>query len=304
MTKTEVLIPRGDTRSALAAALPHVGGDPDHVTSRVRLSFVAAGGDPGVHLLVSAADGYSAAVSRVYLHEVVQLPALAVVDLPVQSVKDVLAVFKPPPGKDARQVWLAESFRLVVDDEDTTWEEAGQLLDGRSLTVPRLAPLPDSETAYPDVPGVLVRTLASPLVEGQAFAVSATLLARVVASAKAHGEGRVDVAHHEPRRGRMFVWSAGPNLLGAVSPIRLDDDDRADERKDRDAWAAELAPLARPSDFDPAARAAGASALRKAMEDGGVFTFAENGIYEVNLDQLPDVDVDLYDDTDDGEADS
>lgn len=297
MSKVEVLVPRGAIRAALAAALPHTGANPEHVTSRVRLSFVTGSGDVGVHLVVSASDGYTAVASRVWLHEVTQLPSLAVVDLPVQSAKDVLAVFKPPSGRDDRQVWEHESFRLVVDDEDTTWDEAGQLLDGRSLTVPRVAPLPAAETAYPDVPGVIARALVSVASEKPLEAVSPTLLARVVTSAKAHGEQRVELERRRLQFKELVVWTAGPNLIGALSVIAVDGDGVADVVEIRRDWRDQFRQLARPDaiDDDPAERSEAATALRKAMKDGGIFTFVENGIYEVNLDDVA---------TDDEDADS
>lgn len=53
-----------------------------------------------------------------------------------------------------------------------------------------------------------------------------------------------------------------------------------------DARDAAILALAAGPDADPAARAVAADALRKAMKDGGVFTFVEGNVFEVNLDRL------------------
>ncbi|WP_163275355.1 DNA translocase FtsK [Cellulomonas iranensis] len=240
--KVEVLAAAGALRAGLLAARPHLPSDPTDERARVRLSFTTAEFDPHAQLLVSASDSYTAVVSRVVLHEVVTLPALAVVDLPTESVRDVLAVFRPPSGKDARAAWLSSSLRVVLTADECTVEEAGALVDGKSLTVPVLAPLSESDTAYPDVPGVIARVLEEPPAMGESC-VQPSMLAAALESARAWGGDAIDVTVHGPS---VVTWSVGDVAVGFVATHRQD----ASSLLRRDGhladWRRDLLPLARP----------------------------------------------------------
>lgn len=240
--KVEVLAAAGALRAGLLAARPHLPSDPTDERARVRLSFTTAEFDPHAQLLVSASDSYTAVVSRVVLHEVVTLPALAVVDLPTESVRDVLAVFRPPSGKDARSAWLSSSLRVVLTADECTVEEAGALVDGKSLTVPVLAPLSESDTAYPDVPGVIARVLEEPPAMGESC-VQPSMLAAALESARAWGGDAIDVTVHGPS---VVTWSVGDVAVGFVATHRQD----ASSLLRRDGhladWRRDLLPLARP----------------------------------------------------------
>ncbi len=240
--KVEVLAAAGSLRAGLLAARPHLPSEPTDERARVRLSFTTAEFDPHAQLLVSASDSYTAVVSRVVLHEVVALPALAVVDLPPESVRDVLAVFRPPSGKDARAAWLSSSLRVVLTADECTVEEAGALVDGKSLTVPVLAPLSESDTAYPDVPGVIARVLEEPPAVGESC-VQPSMLAAALESARAWGGDAIDVTVHGPS---VVTWSVGDVAVGFVATHRQD----ASALLRRDGhladWRRDLLPLARP----------------------------------------------------------
>lgn len=240
--KIEVLLPAGGSRAALAAARPHLPADPDDQRQRVRLSFTTADCDAGAQVLVSASDAYTAVVSRVELHEVVTLPALAVVDLPPESVRDVLAVFRPPSGRDAKAAWLDSSLRLTITADECTWTEASQLVEGKSLTVPVLAPLPESDTAYPDVPGVLARVLEEPPSAGES-SVQPPMLAAALDSARAWGASVIDVTVHGPG---VVTWSAGNVVLGFVTTHRLEREGLMRRDASLADWRRDLLPLARP----------------------------------------------------------
>lgn len=219
--KIEALLNRFQARAALAAALPHASTDGESVRHRVRLGFAPdPDADAGVVLVVSACDGYTAAAARVRVDEAVTLPELGeFVDLPIASVRDILGVFKPPRDKDGRLVWNGESFRVTIDDAELTWSEEGSLVDGRALTVPRLAPLAPSETAYPDVPRILVSYLPpdaqppAPLV-----VLNPSLMGRFVTSAKAYEQG-VGMVTRSRRSG--VVIHVGSLFTGVLLPVYL-----------------------------------------------------------------------------------
>lgn len=256
--ETQLLVERGAMRSALLAALPHASGDVDSPHSRVRVQMVrdavVAEDDDAEQwvLLVSACDGWTGGVSRV-LVEVEQLAGfgdeLLEVDLPLESVRDVLAVFKPPAGRDERQAWLSGDLRLAVSAAETTWEEAGPLIDGKQLTVPRLAPMPEESTEYPDLPRVLVEYLGTSKPLAKPSTVNPGLLARFVASAKAFGDYEVVLRHLDKPRGYVVhVGTAFVGLLQTVNERTADSERRrADKLATRSsAWVEMLEPLRRP----------------------------------------------------------
>lgn len=236
----EVELDRMSTRAALAAALPHLPADGEDQRARVRLTFTSYRSAPHTQLLVSACDGYTGVVSRVLVDEVLRLPSLAVVDMPPTSVRDVLAVFKPPSSKDERAAWASGTFRLTVTDEDTTWQETGTLIEGRTLTVPRLAPLPESDTAYPDLPRYLADAITAPPAATEAT-YNPRYLARLTASAKAHSERLQLVAHENV----LTTWTVGPHCAGIIGRFRIPDDEVLVGDRITADWRDDLLPLAR-----------------------------------------------------------
>ncbi|MBN0039367.1 hypothetical protein JN535_04155 [Cellulosimicrobium cellulans] len=239
MTALEVLVGRASVRCALAAVLPHVGGT--ETTSRVRFTF-----ESGTRLLVSATDGSTLAVARAHVTGVVALPELAVVDVEPRSVREVLAVFTPPSGKDDRAMWNEESFGLTVTEDEVSWVERSEILDGRSLTVPRLPDLGD-DRSYPDVPHHLTRFLQAPLSARPDATAAPKLLARFVTSAKAWGDDlQLDLAYRSGPSG--FTVQVGDDFAGVLLPIHRDEERNEFVARYRDDWITTLTPLARPEE--------------------------------------------------------
>ena len=259
MTALDVAIGRASVRCALAAVLPHVGRTT--VAARVRFTF-----ESDTRLLVSAGDGYTIAVARVAVHQVDALPELAVVDLEPRSVREILAVFTPPSDKSEQAMWNEEAFRLVVTDTEVTITETSQILDGRSLTVPRLAPLGEDESSYPDVPGHVAGYLEAPVTTEATARVAPNLLARFVTSAKAYGKDvpELDLVLRKGPGCYGFTVSLGRDLVGVLLPVRVSEDTRhACSGRDA-AWVERLRPLARPATGERLARAV------MALADSGV----------------------------------
>lgn len=213
---TQILVERGGLRAALQAALPHASSDADSPMSRVRLHLVLEhvddedGKRDRWALLVSACDGFTGGVTRVEVHEVEQTVSGALaggepVDLPLDSVRDVLSVFKAPTGREDRAAWASESMRLSIDASESSWEEVGAFIDGKQLVVPRLAPLPPDAREYPDLPRTLVDYLTRSEQAQLPAYVNPGLVSRFVASAKALGGGDVVLSHVHGPRGIVVV---------------------------------------------------------------------------------------------------
>lgn len=250
MTALDVGIGRASIRCALAAVLPHVGRT--QVSSRVRLTF-----ESDTRLLVSAGDGYTLAAARVEVHYADALPELAVLDLEPRSVREILAVFTPPSDKDERAMWNDEAFRLVVTDTEVTMTEESAILDGRSLTVPRLAPLGDDETSYPDAPGHIARFLSAPVAADLATQVNPNLLARFITSAKAYGKDvpPLDLVLRKAPSIYGYTVALSSDLVGVLLPIHQSEDSAAWNAGLATEWARTLHPLGRQVPGDQLARA-------------------------------------------------
>jgi hypothetical protein len=234
---TSVMLRRGDLRPALAACLAHAGRDDDDTFGRIRIAVASSS-----MAVVSAIDGYSAGVAAVAVHDL-QTDELPVVDLPLESVHDVLAVFKPPSGRDERAMWDDESLRVDITDEAVTWTEAGAFMEGKALTVPRIVQV--AVDTYPDVPRFIRRFLLDSHPTGHDARASSTLMARFVAAAKVFGAPLV-IRHTSTPRGLVIL--AGPRFIGVLTLTEgLDDPDahKTDAKVQtwRDSWAEHLAPL-------------------------------------------------------------
>jgi hypothetical protein len=220
----DVQVQRASLRTALAAVLPHVG---DLVSlDRVRLQFVD---DTG--LVAIGASGYTVAIAQVRVDHVERLPELAVIDIEARSAREVLAVLVPPRDKDARGQWNTESFRVTATNEEVTFTEEGAILEGRSLTVPRL-PHTDDEgrpTIYPDFPRKIAQLLDAPVAEAGEVdvALNPDLLGAWIKTAKVL-ETSLEVSprrgHVDARRGLWVVRAGYERVVGALVPIHADED--------------------------------------------------------------------------------
>ncbi|NCT90233.1 hypothetical protein GXB85_04595 [Cellulomonas sp. APG4] len=233
MSTATLYLRNGDLRPALSAVVHHAGADDDDVFGRIRIALAYP-----TQAVVSAVDGYTAAAASVEVPDVLA-DELPVIDLPREAVRDVLAVFKPPSGKDDRTQWNAESLRVETTDTEVTFTEAGALIDGKSLTVARWSSPPDR---YPDVPSLLAGALAVTDLDPLQGFVNATLVARFVAAGKAYSEPLV-LRHLARPRG--YLVSVGDVFTGLLLGIRADEEMAQRAEDHRDAWTAALTRLSR-----------------------------------------------------------
>lgn len=206
---TSMLLARPDLRAALGAVVVHAHADDDHRMHRVRLQIASSD-----TVVLSAVDGYTAAAAAVPADEVAT-DELPVVDLPVQSVRDVLAVFKPPSGKDAQAAWNAAWFRLTVSDDDVTVTEAGAFLDGTTLIVPRH---PAGAEDYPDVAAFLTSALLAGTERDADVHMNAAYLTRFVSAAKIYAEPLVARPIGKPRGLHITVGDRFTGVLATINP--------------------------------------------------------------------------------------
>lgn len=234
----DIYVGRASLRAALAAVLPHVCAD-DEIPAlhRVRLQIVDAG-----MVLACALDRFTAAAAKIVVHDVVDLPELAAIDIEPRSAREVLAVLTPPRDKETRSQWNTEAFHLVVSETEVTFTEEGALLDGRSLTVPRIPSDDPTFGGFPDVPRLIGRHMDyAPLPEVRQ-GLAPQLLTRWVKTAAVY-ESSIPLEvtpRHRPGHG-LCGWTvrAGDNqAAGVLMPARVEVDVMAEADFE---WASLLA---------------------------------------------------------------
>lgn len=244
---TKFVVRRGDLRAALVSLLPHAGKVDDSAPfGRIRL---APRSDT---LLAWTADHHTRAVARVEIREHLD-PGADVVDLNVDVVRDILAVFKPSGGTEERHRWDDEDQRLEVLDGRITLTDTGALIDGTELTVHSRRSAWD-EDEYPDVPASLLPALTRPLAHAETSAVDETLLARFVAAGKAYGTLNLT------RLDRFaFLVTAGDRFAGVLPTRKLTAEDLDSRAEKARSWVDHLGPLVRrpPADTDVGKRRKG-----------------------------------------------
>lgn len=236
---TIVEMTRGGLRAALASVLPHTGkaSDDTPLLGRMRIQV-----EDSV-MWVWAADYPSAVVVQISDLDNID-GELDVFDLPADSVRAILAVFRAPSG-ERRQWWNDEPMRLEVTRDNVVLTETGGLVDGQSLRVPRIVADPQQDDRYPDVPRDIRRALAAPRITRGFVPMAA--LGRFLAAAK--GYSLHGALHVQPREGYLVVRS-GRDLVGIVHTS----DEPHDYVLERDTehhsvlgdWSGVLEPLQRP----------------------------------------------------------
>ncbi|MFD6178092.1 MULTISPECIES: DNA translocase FtsK [unclassified Isoptericola] len=219
----DVYVGRASLRMALAAVLPHVSTEDElPVLQRVRLQFV-----DDKTVLAVALDRYTAAAAYIEVQDVLELPELATVDIEPRSAREVLAVLTPPAEKHARAQWETQAFHLVVTPHEVTFTEEGALLDGRSLTVPRI-PTDDVVRpggGFPDVPRLIAATLGLPAADQLRTALNPVLVTRWVKTANVYGlplEVTPRAGRDEFHDGAWTVRVDNGQVVGVIMPMSRD----------------------------------------------------------------------------------
>lgn len=236
---TIVDVPTGMFRAALAAVVPHAGKDTDDtpLQGRVRIHLTAT------HLVVWATDMVTSALARVEIteHHTGELDGC---DLPVDSVRKVLAVFTPPSHPDSRSVWVDEPLRVEIDDHHVTVTEVGSIVQGEKLTVTRLVPA--GEDKYPDVPTLLsgLVVLATDDSDGHLARPDMSAMARFTAGVKAYAStfGSRPLLYVLPAGDRAVLTRIGNLFLGSC-PSQPEEPEKA--ATGTRWWTGELTPLRR-----------------------------------------------------------
>jgi hypothetical protein len=281
----DVYVGRASLRMALAAVLPHVSTEDEiPVLQRVRLQFV-----DDTTVLAIALDRYTAAAARIHVHDVFELPELATVDIEPRSAREVLAVLTPPAEKHARAQWETQAFHLVVTAAEVTFTEEGALLDGRSLTVPRI-PTDDVVRpggGFPDVPRLIAATLGLPAAERLRTALNPVLVTRWVKTSNVYQmplEVTPRAGRDEHRLGAWTVRVDDDQVVGLIMPMTRDG---VEQQVHEDRWA------------DLLRRAAGDyRGHTDAEEETGSLADVVHRIFEATVaaDQAADLELDLVED--------
>lgn len=221
----DVYVGRASLRMALAAVLPHASTEDEiPVLNRVRLQFV-----DDETVLAIALDRYTAAAAKISVQDVLELPELATVDIEPRSAREVLAVLTPPANKDARAQWEAEAFHLIVTGTEVTFAEEGALLEGRSLTVPRI-PTDDVVRpggSFPDVPRLIASTLGLPPASAVRQGLNPVLVTRWVKTANVYQLALEVTPRQQPSSDRPAAWSVrvdDDRVVGLLMPVRFEED--------------------------------------------------------------------------------
>lgn len=238
---TALELPRGLVRAAIGAVLPHAGRESEDTPQLGRLRFHVLADE----VLVWATDHMSSAIARVPIDDHLDDGADGF-DLPAGEAKKVLQVFVPPSSPAIRSMWMDEPLRVEVGEHAVTFTEAGALMDGQALTVPRVVPV--GEDRYPDVPRLVHAQLelaAASSAHSDAL-LNATVLARFASAAKAYDADWPLLRLLTPDSSEVALVQVGTRFLGALDR-RVDPEHKRDVARERSAvWAGVLEPLRRP----------------------------------------------------------
>lgn len=233
--RPSVTMPLLPFRQALLAVKPHAAGTkglPEFQTVRIL---------PGArHCHLVATDQYTVALAAVGTADLA-MTELDPIDLHVDDVAKVLAVFKMPADKE---LWPGCTIRLETHDGEVSFIDAGGLFDGQELTVPMR-----TQSKYPDLPTLLARhlikarALAYPPESDRGLPASAVV--KLQAAVKTFDEPVwLQPTSADPKA--SFLALVGETFLALIHPATppdVDDDDpAADWRPDRwrAAWAEHL----------------------------------------------------------------
>jgi len=207
-----------DLRAGLTAVLPHASTSrKDDRLKRVRLTPF------GQNVELTATDRYTAALALVSIWE--SDGDCDVVDLSLEDVRKVLAVFPPPTDGEV-------AIDIRVSTSEVTFTDVAGLVDGESLTLPRVA----ASEAFPELRHLFAgRRLdggGTPQQGGTWF--PAKLLARFQAAHRAYGEHLIFDLPAGP--GTAWVVRCGESFLGMLVPVSPDEDARIEAKRHVEDW--------------------------------------------------------------------
>ncbi len=221
---TEFTVPLFALRQALVAVRAHADAKSETLNV-VRLI-------PGRDLLVTATDRYSAAIARVQIDDHGDGGA-DFIDVMLDDVAKILAVFKLPSGPEAGQA----AVTIRRHGNELTLADGGGLFEGQALTVPAFA-----VDSMPDV-----RSLAGPALRARPllpdpdgeveYGHSNRNLAKLATATKVYGH--TAFAYLCAWRTPAWVVTVGPDFLAVITSVRtgeVEDDAPESPEAWRDEW--------------------------------------------------------------------
>jgi len=234
-----------DLRAALTAVLPHVSTDKrNRQLRRVRLTPF------GQNLEVSATDRYTIGLGLVSIWK--SDGEADVIDLDPLEVKQVLTVFTSPPEGEQTAI------EVRATTSELTLTDVGGLIDGKSLTLPRVT----ADEGFPSLRDVFVgRLRGAPHVSGAAW-FHAKHLARFQAAQRVYGHPLV--VDRAPGPAGMWSVRCGESFVGLISPVHPDEAALVEDARWLRDWTVRLSPDGSPGVVE--------SATEWLMHDSTVFT--------------------------------
>jgi len=229
-------VPLLPLRQALLAVKPHAASRDLPTINAVR---ILPGGE---HAHVVATDRYTVALAAVPVDDIT-LEELDPIDLAVDDVVKLLAVFKMPADKDQ---WSDAAVRITPGDHEVTITDAGGLFDGQELTLPA-----HGAADFPDLPALIggMLTTARDCIAWPTNdrALSATALAKLAVAAKTYDQHAfVQPTSTDPKAAHLVL--VGPRFIAIAMPVTPPDlTEASDDDEDwvmpdawRSAWARAL----------------------------------------------------------------
>lgn len=230
---TRITVSTHDLRCALKSVLPHVNPvadmPPQH---RVRLSIGQ------VNVTMAATNGFTIGVALVSIEDPDTEPD-STLDLSPQDVREVLALFRGKPGSDEDDP--GELLEISASEKHVTFTDIGGLFPGKSLRLPRYPDDGNFPKVARYVAGLLTRPAGADVAQVTRIAVGQRYLSLFKAAGLAYGEPLV--IEPTSARGALLV-SCGDSFIGALMPVRQDEDQQVRLQAWRDAWVTRLPEVA------------------------------------------------------------
>lgn len=233
-----VVVPLLPLRQALLAVKAHAAPPKSELLALQSVRILP--GDQDCHVV--ATDRITAALAAVPVEDNT-MSELDPIDLAVDDVVKILAVFKMPADKDQ---WAEAFVRLTPHDNELTITDAGGLFDGQELTVPA-----HRATDYPDVPALIGSLLTSARASGtlpaQDRALGADTIPKLALATKTYdAHAYIQPTSADPKATHLVL--VGPRFIGIASPVTPPDlTEASSTERDwvspdawRAAWAAAL----------------------------------------------------------------
>jgi hypothetical protein len=221
-------VPTGELRSAFKAVLPHSSSLRDDVV----LGRVQARWKTG-ELLVMGSDRRTVGLGHVSILDHRDGSQTGTFDLTRAQVREILALFKRVPARDAGEV--DEVLRLTVAVDTITVTEAGGLFEGKAYVMPRIPAV--SGSGYPDLPELVAHGLTRARTDADIVTLDGDALARFKAASDAYN---ADLQVEPTGDHTALIVSCGQQFVGLVMPTKLDEAAMAAVKGWRAEWLALL----------------------------------------------------------------